>query len=531
MATPSYDYAPRPFEAGYPKEPRGHYSGPPDLRRSIPPVEGYDDLPHYGPGSEMPPYRPNQRFNDLWRNSERVPENPRLGASSSRGPPMVDSGHVAPRRTPSSYERPPELIINRYPPQEYSNSNRRSPTSRRATSRSSSLGVTDEFGRTLSQRTRPLSPRFGSQPSRVEEYDEFGRTVPHRPLQPRASSPRPVGESPLPGPSILPKQELDEFGRARRNNVGVKVERLRTPPIPVKAEPSSYPPSPSEGGPRIRLLDPHQSPPPVRHSYSTHSRTPSGSQVRPSQLHDPSSPSLLNNTQPKPLHTSPRLPLPTTIMAPPLPSIEPPQPVHDGPGPPPTAPSTSSPRLKLARDASATRVAPLTPKSAAAEPICLSSPDISAKQTNVNLTGPETPQLWHEKDTAWRVSVAPPAAVPSAHGSEAQNLRWTKNQSPPPNKAITPTGGSSNLTPNRATPSPKKPNQASDGHFGQFQSDASIKLEDVMPSLSRHFSDSNSHKESIDEVLKRNRELVDVSHTGVGAYNPSKCWKHGFLSC
>ena len=65
-----------------------------------------------------------------------------------------------------------------------------------------------------------------------------------------------------------------------------------------------------------------------------------------------------------------------------------------------------------------------------------------------------------------------------------------------------------NATPNRATASPKKQFQSSDGHFGQFRGDASIKLEDVMPSLSRHFGDSNSYNTTIEEVLKRNRELV-----------------------
>lgn len=525
VVTRRYDYI-RPFDVGYSKEPRGHYPGPPDIRRSIPPVDAYDDRPHFGPGPEIPPYRPNQRFNDTWRNSERAPEGSRLGSSSSRG--MVDPAHVAPRRTPSSYERPPELMMNRYPPQEYSNSDRRSPTSsRRGASRSSSLDMADEFGRAVPQRARPPSPRFGSQSSRVEERDEFGRTIPHRPLPPRASPPRPPGASPRAGPSIAAKEEPDEFGRVRRNNVSVKLERPRTPPMPIKTEPSSYPPSPSERSvPRPRLPDPIPSPSSVRHSYNTHSRTPSGSQMRTSH---PSSPSILNSAQPKPLHTSPRLPLPTTILPPPIPSIQPVQPVQPiqpvqpvqpvrgGPERIPAAPPSGSPHLTQARDAGATRATLQTPKPVAVEPARPPSSEASVKQIQ-----PETPQIWHEGDAAWRVSIAPTAAVPPVQGSETHNLRWTKNQSPQPNKVSRLSGRSSNVTLNCTSP---KQNPSPDAHFGQFRNDASIKLEDVMPSLSRHFGDSNSYNETIDEVLKRNRELVDVSQPGVQAYKQGECWE------
>jgi hypothetical protein len=213
----------------------------------------------------------------------------------------------------------------------------------------------------------------------------------------------------------------------------------------------------------------------------------SGSQVRLSQPHNPSSPLILNNTQPKPMDVSPQLLLPTTILSPPQPA----QPVRDEAELSTTTPPISSPLRTQARDSGALHPTFVTLKSR----VPSSSSEVPAKP--FNRTAPENPRASQEKNAAWRVSVAPPVAPPSVHGSESQNLRWTKNQSPPPNKAITPMSLPSNATPNRATVSPKKQFQSSDGHFGQFRGDASIKLEDVMPSLSRHFGDSNSYNMTI----------------------------------
>lgn len=367
----------------------------------------------------------------------------------------------------------------------------------------------------------PQSSRSNSQPLRGDSIDDSARQYPQRAPHPptlNVSTSRYSDDPPL-----APRDELDEFGRVRRNDGERRSESQMASQLDSRidrapdrqGEDMNFTRAPrgrtewqeplgqSQGlpAPHLNNSSIRRQRPRPRQPSNTDPRLSSASQFHPSPAREQTFPSISQPLPPKPLQprasqSSPRLSDSFTA------------PNHQNqPKPIPPA-SVSAPALNTFPDP----VKPLPLPRAQPPPTPLPEPANDVRNEPVSQWRDSTLKA----GAAWRVSVAPPPVTPTPSPSEPQNVRWANTKSPGASKISAPSNGSypgATGTSNPSAFSSKKESPNSDAHFGQFQSDTSIKLEDVMPSLSRHFGDSTGDKTVAEEIITQNRALVDASNS------------------